>query len=142
MYLWIKAFHIIFIVSWMASLLVYPRYKMHQAKSKPGEPLFDTMMDASARLKRIILTPSLLAVWILGIALLVLNPGIVAGGVWIWIKLALVLVMTALHGMFVGIGKKIDRGDESVSVRKLQLLNEVPFVLLIVIVVLVVVKPF
>ena len=82
MYLWVKAFHIIFVVSWMASLLVYPRYKMHQAKSKAGEPLFDTMMEASARLKRIILTPSLIAVWVLGITLLVMNPGVVAGGVW------------------------------------------------------------
>lgn len=142
MYLWVKAFHIIFVVSWMASLLVYPRYKMHQAKSAPGEPLFDTMMEASARLKRIILTPSMILVWMLGIAMLVMNPGIVAGGVWMWVKLLLVLGMTALHGMFVGMGKKIDRGDESVSVKKLQLLNEVPFVLLIVIVVLVVVRPF
>lgn len=141
MYLWIKAFHIILIVSWMASLLVYPRYKMHQAKSKPGEPLFDTMMEASARLKRIILTPSLIGVWALGIALLTMNPSIVAGGVWFWVKLALVLGITALHGIFVGIGKKLDRG-EAVSVRKLQLLNEVPFVLLIAIVLLVVVKPF
>lgn len=142
MYLWVKAFHIIFVVSWMASLLVYPRYKMHQVKSAAGEPLFETMKEASARLKRIILTPSMIAVWVLGIAMLVMNPGIVAGGVWMWVKLLLVLVMTALHGMFVGIGKKVDRGDESVSVKKLQLLNEVPFILLIAIVVLVVVRPF
>lgn len=142
MYLWVKAFHIIFVVSWMASLLVYPRYKLHQVKSKAGEPLFDTMMEASAQLRRIILTPSLIAVWVLGITMLVMNPGVVAGGVWMWVKLLLVLGMTALHGMFVGIGKKVDRGDESVSVKKLQMLNEVPFVLLIVIVVLVVVRPF
>ena len=126
----------------MASLLVYPRYKLHQVKSKAGEPLFDTMMEASAQLRRIILTPSLIAVWVLGITMLVMNPGVIAGGVWIWVKLLMVLGMTALHGMFVGIGKKVDRGDESVSVKKLQMLNEVPFVLLIVIVVLVVVRPF
>lgn len=142
MYLWVKAAHIIFVVAWMASLLVYPRYKMHQARSKAGEPLFDTMMEASARLKRIILTPSMIAVWVLGIAMLVMNPGIVAGGVWMWVKLLLVLGMTALHGMFVGIGKKIDRQDDAVSIKKLQMLNEVPFVLLICIVILVVVRPF
>lgn len=141
MYLWVKAFHLIFIVSWMASLLVYPRYKMHQAKSKPGEPLFETMKEASQRLKRIILTPSMIAVWLLGLALLGMNSG-VAQSKWIWVKLLLVLVMTALHGVFVGIGKKIDNGTESVSVRKLQLLNEVPFILLIGIVILAVVKPF
>lgn len=141
MYLWVKVFHIVFVVAWMASLMVYPRYKMHQAKSAAGEPLFDTMKEASARLRRIILTPSMLAVWILGITMLVMNTGLFASGVWIWVKLGLVLVMTALHGMFVGIGKKIDRGD-AVSVKKLQLLNEVPFILLIVIVIMVVIKPF
>jgi putative membrane protein len=140
-YLWLKAFHIIFVVSWMAALLVYPRYKLHQVKAAPGEPLFDTMQTASAQLKRIILTPSMLAVWILGIAMIVVNPGIAAGK-WIWVKLILVLAMTALHGMFVGIGKKVDRAGAEVSVSRLRLLNELPFVLLIVIVLLVVLKPF
>lgn len=140
MYLWVKAFHIIFMVSWMASLLVYPRYKMHQVKSVAGEPLFETMKEASARLKRIILTPSLIAVWLLGLTLAGMNTGVFAGN-WIWVKLLMVLGMTALHGVFVGIGKKIDRGDE-VSVKKLQMLNEVPFILLIIIVILVVLKPF
>jgi putative membrane protein len=83
----------------------------------------------------------MLAVWILGIAMIVVNPGIAAGK-WIWVKLILVLAMTALHGMFVGIGKKVDRAGAEVSVSRLRLLNELPFVLLIVIVLLVVLKPF
>ncbi len=141
LYLWTKALHIIFMVAWMASLLVYPRYKLHQLKSAPGAQLFETMKSASAQLRKIILTPSMLAVWILGIALLVQNPG-VASGKWIWVKLILVLAMTGLHGMFVGMGKKIDNGDGAVSEKKLRLLNEVPFVLLIVVVLLAVLKPF
>ena len=83
----------------------------------------------------------MLAVWILGIALIVQNPG-VAAGKWIWVKLVLVLGMTALHGMFVGMGKKIDKGEGAVSEKKLRMLNEVPFVLLIVVVLLAVLKPF
>lgn len=141
LYLWLKALHIIFVVSWMAALLVYPRYKLHQVKSAPGEALFDTMQTASGQLKRIILTPSMLAVWALGIAMIVVNPGIAAGK-WIWVKLVLVLAMTALHGMFVGIGKKIDKAQADVSTNKLRMLNELPFILLIVIVLLVVLKPF
>ena len=141
LYLWTKALHIIFMVAWMASLLVYPRYKLHQLKSTPGAQLFETMQTASAQLRKIILTPSMIAVWVLGIALIVQNPG-AATGKWIWVKLALVLGMTALHGMFVGMGKKIDKGEGAVSERKLRMLNEVPFVLLIVVVLLAVLKPF
>jgi putative membrane protein len=141
LYLWTKALHIIFMVAWMASLLVYPRYKLHQLKSAPGAQLFETMQTASAQLRKIILTPSMIAVWLLGIALIVQNPG-VAAGKWIWVKLALVLGMTALHGMFVGMGKKIDKGEGAVSEKKLRMLNEVPFVLLIVVVLLAVLKPF
>lgn len=141
LYLVTKALHIIFMVAWMAALLVFPRYKLHQVKSAPGEQLFDTMQSASAQLRRVILTPSLLAVWILGIALIVQNPAVVSGN-WFWLKLVLVLGMTALHGMFVGMGKKIDKGDAAVSEKRLRLLNELPFVLLIAIVLLVVLKPF
>ncbi len=141
LYLWLKALHIIFVVSWMASLLVYPRYKLHQVKAAPGEPLFETMKTASAQLRRIILTPSLLAVWGFGIAMVVVNPAI-ASGRWMWVKLLLVLGMTALHGLFVSIGKKVDAGTADVSVNKLRMLNELPFVLLIFIVLLVVLKPF
>jgi len=141
LYLLLKAGHIIFMVAWMAALLVYPRYKLHQLKASPGEQLFDTMKDASAQLRRIILTPSMIAVWVLGLAMIAVNPGI-ASGKWLWVKLLLVLGMTALHGMFVAIGKKIDRAEEDVSDRRLRLLNEAPFILLIVIVLLVVLKPF
>lgn len=141
LYLWLKAFHIIFVVAWMAALLVYPRYKLHQLKSVPGEQLFETMKEASAQLRRIILTPSLIAVWLLGITMLAVNPG-VAAGKWLWVKLLLVVAITALHGVFVGMGKKIDRADGAVADRKLRMLNEVPFILLIAIVILVVLKPF
>ena len=66
MYLWVKAFHIIAMVAWMASLLIYPRYKLHQAKSKPGDSLFDTMQTASKQLRSIIMIPSMIATWVLG----------------------------------------------------------------------------
>jgi len=90
MYLWIKAAHIIFVVAWMAGLLVYPRYKIHQLSAKPGDQLFETMKEASARLRRVILTPSLILVWILGISLIAQNPSVFVGG-WLWVKLALVV---------------------------------------------------
>ena len=140
LYLWVKAFHLVFVIAWMAGLLILPRYKLHQLSSAPGEPLFETMKAASGKLRKIILTPGIILVWVLGITLLVLNPALMSSG-WLHVKLLLVLVLSGLHGYFVALGKKIDRG-EAVSAKRLKLLNELPFVLMIVIVILVIVKPF
>lgn len=140
LYLWVKAFHLVFVIAWMAGLLILPRYKLHQLNSAPGEPLFETMKSASGKLRKIILTPGIILVWVLGITLLVLNPALMSSG-WLHVKLLLVLVLSGLHGYFVALGKKIDQG-EAVSAKRLKLLNELPFVLMIVIVILVIVKPF
>ncbi len=141
MYMWLKAAHIIFVVAWMASLLVYPRYKLHQLSSKPGDELFETMKNASAKLRRVIMTPSLIAVWVFGIGLVSMN-GSVFMFKWMWVKLVLVLLVTALHGYYVKMGKSIDRGEASISAGKLKLANELPFIGLILIVIMVVVRPF
>ena len=85
LYLWVKSFHLIFVIAWMAGLLILPRYKLHQLTSKPGEPLFETMKSASAKLRKIILTPSIILVWVLGISLIVINPAIMSGG-WLHAK--------------------------------------------------------
>jgi len=141
MYLWLKAAHIIFVVAWMASLLVYPRYKLHQMKSQPGEPLFDTMSAAAAQLRSVVMTPSLIAVWIFGLSLAAKNASVFSFG-WIWVKLLLVVFLTGLHGYYVKTGKAIDKGEASINAKTLKMMNEVPFIVLIVIVILVVVRPF
>ena len=140
-YLWVKSAHIIFVIALMAGLLIYPRYKIHQLSSRPGEPLFETMKDASARLKRIILTPSLLLVWGLGIWMLVLNPDMLSQG-WMHVKLALVAVITAVHAYFMVLGKKVDAVSGTVQAKTLRMLNEVPFILMIGVVIMVIVRPF
>ncbi len=141
MYLWVKAFHIIAMVAWMASLLIYPRYKLHQAKSSSGEPLFETMKAAAAQLRGIIMIPSMIATWLLGITLIALNPSVFSQK-FMWVKLLLVIAVTVLHIYFTKVGRALDGGESNVSVKKLRMLNELPFVALIVIVILVVVKPF
>ncbi|MEL7545791.1 MAG: CopD family protein [Pseudomonadota bacterium] len=141
LYLSIKAAHIIFMVAWMASLLIFPRYKLHQLHSTPGEPLFETMKDASARLRRIIMTPSIILVWLLGLTMVGLNTGLLSQG-WMHVKLLLVFGLSGLHGYLVSLGRKIDAGESSISMTRMKLLNEVPFVTMIVIVILAVLKPF
>ena len=142
LYLWLKAFHVIFVVAWMSGLLVYPRYKIHQMSSKPGEALFETLSDASGRLRRVILTPSMLLVWLFGISMIVVNPSLLSEG-WLYAKFVLVLLLTGTHGYFVALGKKIDAGvKDGPEDRQMRMLNEVPFLLMIVIVILVVIRPF
>jgi len=141
LYLFVKALHIIFVVSLMASLLVYPRYKIHQLSSAPGEPLFETMKKSSQQLRMIIMNPSLILVWVFGLTMLWMNPALLSQG-WLHVKLLLVLILSGLHGYFIGLGKKVDRGGDGVSAKRLRMLNEVPFLLMIVIVILVAVKPF
>ena len=141
LYLWIKAAHVIFVIALMAGLLIYPRYKLHQLSSKPGDELFETMREASDRLRKIILNPSLIIVWVLGLTMLYLNQGLLSQG-WMHVKLALVLILSGLHGYFISIGKKIDRGDVAPTSRTLKMLNEVPFLIMIFVVILAVGKPF
>jgi len=140
-YLWVKSAHLIFVVALMAGLLVYPRYKIHQLSSRPGEPLFETMKDASARLKRIILNPSLGLVWVLGLWMLYLNPDLLAQG-WMHAKLLLVLGISGLHAYFIILGKRVDAVTGTVQAKTLRMLNEVPFIMMIGVVIMVIVRPF
>lgn len=141
LYLWVKALHIIFVIALMAGLLIFPRYKLHQIKSQPGEPLFETMQDASNRLRKIILNPALFLVWLFGLSMLYLNQGLLTQG-WMHTKLLLVLILSGLHGYFISLGKKIDRGDAQPDARTLKMLNEVPFLIMIGVVLLAILKPF
>lgn len=141
LYLWVQAFHIIFVIALMAGLLIYPRYKLHQLSANPGEPLFETMKEASNRLRKIILNPALILVWVLGISMLVMNPNLLSMG-WMHVKLVLVFVLTGMHGYFISIGKKIDRGDVAPTPTRMKMLNEVPFLIMIGVVLLAVLKPF
>lgn len=144
-YSWIKAAHIVFVIAMMAGLLVYPRYKIHQLSSAPGEPLFETMKKSSNQLRMIILNPSLILVWVFGLLMLFIDwqrGGQLFLEGWMHAKLALVLVISGLHGYFIGLGKKVDRVSGTVQARRLRMLNEVPFLLMIGIVILVIVRPF
>ncbi len=141
LYSWMKALHIIFVIALMASLLIYPRYKIHQLSSQPGEPLFEAMKKASNQLRLIIMNPSLIIVWLLGLTMLWLNPALLQMP-WMHVKLTLVVILSALHGWFISIGKKVDKGGEGMSAKRLRMLNEVPFLLMIIIVIMAVVEPF
>lgn len=142
LYPWIKAVHLIFAIAWMAGLLMYPRLKIYQLNDAPGGKLFEQMRSASDRLRKIILTPAMLITWALGLLLIFTSPMQPAIQGWFHLKLLFVLIITAAHGIFVSMGKKIDAGNTDISEKKLRMFNEVPFVAMIIVVIMVIVQPF
>ena len=142
-YLWVKAFHIIFVIFWMAGLFLLPRYLVHHQDAL-GTPQAADWVKREALLRRMILTPSMIVVWLLGLTLAA-NVGLFEGGAglgWLHAKLAIVVALSGYHGWAVGYARKLAAGNASIASRNLRLLGEVPALAVVLIVVLAVVKPF
>ncbi|AQR74667.1 CopD family protein [Sphingomonas sp. LM7] len=142
-YLWVKAFHIIFVIFWMAGLFLLPRYLVHHQEAL-GTPEAVAWEKREGTLRRMILSPSMILVWLLGIALAA-NVGLFDGqpGLgWLHAKLLLVLALSGYHGWAVGYSKKLAKGQGNIAPRRLRMLNEIPALAAVLIVILAVVKPF
>ena len=143
-YPWIKAAHIVFVIFWMAGLFMLPRYLVYHQEAAPGSSEAASWVEREGKLRSIILTPAMLMVWVLGLALAI-NTGLLDGepGLgWLHAKLLLVLVLSAYHGWAVGYAKKIAAGKPLMTGKQLRLINEVPALMVALIVILVVVRPF
>ena len=138
-YLWLKAGHVVFVIFWMAGLLILPRYLVHHQEAL-GTPEAANWVEREAKLRRMILTPSMILVWLFGLTIATVGQHWQEG--WLHAKLLLVLLLTAYHGWTVGYAKKLAAGTARLSSQALRLINELPALFVIVIVVLVVVKPF
>jgi putative membrane protein len=141
-YPWIKSFHIVSVVAWMAGLLYLPRLYVYHSMAPVESDLSETFKVMERRLLRGIMTPAMLSTWIFGL-LLIGIPGVVNWQMgWIWAKLALVGVLTVLHIALARWRGKFSADQNRHSTRFFRLVNELPTLALIAIVVLVVVKPF
>jgi putative membrane protein len=138
-YLWLKAGHVIFVIFWMAGLFMLPRYLVYHQEAAPGSPEEALWVERSRKLLRIILTPSIIVVWVLGILLATSQH--LWGEPWLHAKLALVLLLSGYHGWMAGYAKKLARGERTLTGKQLRLLNEVPGLVAAAIVVLVIVRP-
>ena len=141
---WVKAAHVIFVVFWMAGLFMLPRYLVYhqEALADPAEAA--RWVEREAKLRRIILTPSMIAVWALGLTLAA-NAGILSGvpGLgWLHAKIALVFLLSGYHGWAVGYARTLASGKGPIPGRTLRMINEVPALATVLIVSLVIVKPF
>lgn len=140
LYLWLKAAHLIFVIFWMAGLFMMPRFFVYHQESAPGSPEAALWVEREAKLKKIILNPSMIIVWLLGLVLAV-QIGAFAQG-WFHAKLLFVLGLSGYHGWMIGYAKKLARGERKMTGKQLRLVNEVPGIAAAVIVILVIVKPF
>ena len=139
-YYWLKAGHIIFVIFWMAGLFMLPRYFVYHQEAAAGSPEAAAWVERERKLLKIILLPSIIAVWAFGIAL-----AFAIGAwdqAWLHAKLLFVLILSGYHGWLSAYAKKLARGERPLDGKRLRMLNEVPGIVVAIVVVLVVVKPF
>jgi putative membrane protein len=145
MYEWIKAFHIIAVIAWMAGMLYLPRLFVYHCAAAKGSVQSETFKVMERRLLRAIINPAMIATWVFGLALAWLGPdsryGWFASG-WLWAKIILVLALSAVHGMLARWRKDFAQDTNRHSDKFYRIINEVPTTLMILIVLLVVLKPF
>lgn len=142
-YLWIKSLHVIAVIAWMAGMLYLPRLFVYHADAPKGGELSETLKIMERRLLRYIINPAMIATFLFGGLMLWANwEGLMLGAGWMHAKLLLVFLLAGVHGMLAKYRKIFARDDNTRPAKFYRILNEVPTVLMIVIVILVIVKPF
>jgi protoporphyrinogen IX oxidase len=145
LYLWLKAFHIIAVISWMAGMLYLPRLFVYHSTAEKGSVQSETFKVMERRLLRAIITPAMGATWVLGLALAWMGPDSRYGwfmSSWLQVKLVLVLGLSALHGLFARWVKDFAADKNRHSQKFYRFANEIPTIIMIFIVILAVLKPF
>lgn len=139
-YPWVRAAHLIFVIFWIAGMFMLPRHIIYQVATVPGSTEDRIWVDRIAKLRRIILTPAMIIVWLLGLAL-AFNIGAFHQG-WFHAKFAVVILLSGYHGWAIALAKKVAKGYRPASDTSLRFMNEIPGIATAVIVILVIVKPF
>ena len=140
LYLWLKAFHVIAAIAWMAGMLYLPRLFVYHCEAEAGSRQSETFKVMERRLLRAIINPAMIATWVLGLWL-VFDGGFLKAG-WLHGKLVLVLILSGLHGFLTRCVREFAADRNIHSQKFYRVINEVPAVLMIGIVILVIVKPF
>lgn len=139
-YPWIKALHVIAVISWMAGMLYMPRLFIYHGDCEPGSDQARTFSVMEERLLKVIMGPAMVVSWLLGLYIAWTVFGFQGG--WLHAKLAAVVALSGVHGFFAKSVRSFGRGEYVRDARFWRLMNEVPTLLMIVIVILVIVKPF
>ena len=142
-YPWLKALHIIAVIAWMAGLLYLPRLFVYHAAAAPGSEQSETFKTMERRLLKAIMTPAMIATWLFGLAM-IWSMGLAAfkASGWLHAKLLLVLAMSAMHGVMSRWQADFAADRNRHPQKFFRIANEIPTLLMILIVILAVVKPF
>ena len=140
MYEWIKALHVIAVISWMAGMLYLPRLFVYHCEAEVGSKQSETFKVMEWRLLKAIINPAMITTWLAGIYLVWSGHWYASG--WFHAKLTLVLILSGLHGYLAAAVRKFAEDKNEKPARHWRIVNEIPTLLMIVIVILVVVKPF
>jgi len=140
-YLWIKALHVIAVIAWMAGQLYLPRLFVYHAQAEIGSPSSETFKVMEAKLYRIIMTPAMIVAWICGLGMIALNPALLGLG-WLPVKLLFVVALTVSHFMMNAWRQDFARDANRRSQKFFRIANELPTLAMIVIVIMVIVRPF
>jgi putative membrane protein len=139
-YPWVKAAHVTFVIFWMAGLFLLPRFYVYHQETVVGSPEDRAWIEREARVRSIILTPTIIVVWILGL-MLATNLDIWDQH-WFQAKLAFVVGLSAYQGWLGAYGRKLAKGERPLPGKAVRAINEIPGVAVAIIVVLVIVRPF
>ena len=139
-FLWVKSAHVTFVIFWMAGLFLLPRFYVYHHATTPGSAEDRAWIEREDRTRTIILTPAMIAVWVLGLMLAVHLSAF--GQAWFTAKLALVVGLTPYQGWLGVYGKRLAAGVRPLENRTLRIMNELPGIAAALIVVLVIVRPF
>ena len=143
MYPWLKAGHIISVISWMAGIFYLPRLFVHHSEKVEVPSQTDRLFSImESKLLKVIMTPAMLTTWGFGLSLAVI-PGVLDwSDIWPWVKLISIIAMTWFHFLLAKWQRDFELGDNQLTGKTYRIINEVPTVLLLVIVIMVVVRPF
>ena len=142
LYLWLKALHVVAVISWMAGLLYLPRLFVYHCSARAGSSESERFKVMERRLMNAIMTPAMVVSWGVGLALIwMLGMGVFRDSFWLSAKLALVVGLTGLHLLLIRHLRAFARDRNRHSGRYFRILNEVPTVLMIAIVIMVIVRP-
>ncbi len=140
-YDWLRAIHLIAVMSWMAGMLYLPRLFVYHVDVKKGSTQSETFKVMERRLLKFIINPAMIVTWLAGLSLLYANPALLSEG-WMHAKLLFVVLMSAAHGVFARHTRKFANDANTRSAKYFRIWNEVPTVLMILIVIMAVVEPF
>ena len=139
---WLKAFHVVAVIFWMAGMMYLPRLFVYHHMSIPGGEMESALIGQERRLLKIIINPAMITAFLFGLLLLVINHGELGRFSWLWVKLAALVGMFYIHGILSADRKKFEAGQRPRTEKFYRVLNEVPAILIIIIVVLAVARPF